>query len=631
MKGIPSESKNIRYGIFILLLCFLVYGNSISNGYSLDDHLVNDQNPLMQKGISGFREILTSFSFKEKQFNYEYRPVMLLTFALEYSAFGVNPHTSHIISILLFSLFSFLLFYFLRSFFQSVSPLILFSGIVLFIVHPIHTEVVDNIKSRDELLVGIFGISMLISFLKYLNSKKIVNLISVIIFLVLGSLSKESIIIYAVLIPFIFLIRTVEEGGRVIKVIAPTVFVLIILIALKMIKARILPVETFSREMQYYENPLYFSGIAERVPAGFAISLVYLKLLCWPFELSYYYGFNQVPISTWLEIAPYIGIIFYLLLVYLAAKYFKSDKFLAFCFLIIFINLIAISGIFKIIPGIVGERFLFFGSAGFCLALVALLFKLFHRIKWLTLEKGYFKLKIPVTVLFCLIFLILGATSYTRNPVWQSEFSLVLNDVKHLENSAKVNDMASYQLLGKLRANPNSPERTEILIDAEKYGLRCVEIYPSYIQCLNNLGTIYYIQRRFPEAEKYYLKGLAIDSSDANVLFNLATIYEAEKDFPKAMLFYKKALSKDPEMPNLIPLYKQLVLKNHLQVDAIVFITDILTIFPNSYNLHLLIIDLYNDQHDYNSALNYLDKAYKLKPSDELAKFIETLKKINSK
>src|ERR1041385_8244662 len=99
MKGFPTHSSNFRYGIIILVLCFLVYGNSISNGYSLDDHLVNDKNPLTQQGISGIRKIFTSYSFKEKEYNYEYRPVMLLSFAIEYSLGKPNPHVSHIISI----------------------------------------------------------------------------------------------------------------------------------------------------------------------------------------------------------------------------------------------------------------------------------------------------------------------------------------------------------------------------------------------------------------------------------------------------------------------------------------------------------------------------------------------------
>lgn len=139
------------------------------------------------------------------------------------------------------------------------------------------------------------------------------------------------------------------------------------------------------------------------------------------------------------------------------------------------------------------------------------------------------------------------------------------------------------------------------------------------------------MRKDYVESEKYYLKGLTIDSSDANVLFNLATIYEAQKQVDLAHKYYQKALSENPEIFNLIPFYKQFVVKNNKQVEAIAFMKEILRIFPQNYNLHLLIIDFYNEQKEYENALFYLDKAYKINPNTELAKFIETIKSINKK
>ena len=42
---------------------------------------------------------------------------------------------------------------------------------VLFMIHPLHSEVVNNIKCRDELLVFVFGFLALLSFLKYSEEK----------------------------------------------------------------------------------------------------------------------------------------------------------------------------------------------------------------------------------------------------------------------------------------------------------------------------------------------------------------------------------------------------------------------------------------------------------------------------
>lgn len=631
MKGFPLQSSDLRYGIIILLLCFAVYGNSISNGYSLDDHLVNDNNTLTQKGISGIKEIFTSYSYREKEYNYEYRPVLLLSFALEYSAFGVNPHTSHVISILLFAVFSFLLFYFLRIAFPDANQLMVFAGILLFTVHPIHTEVVDNIKSRDDLLCGIFGISMLIHFQRFLETKKTIKLIFVFLFFLLGFLSKESITVYGAAIPCLYLIRMTEEGRSPFRILIPLFCVIAALAFFKFGKSLVLTEDSFSRGRLYYENPMYFAGFGEKIAAGFSLSLFYIKLLSWPFELSYYYGYNQIPMPGWTSALPYVGLLIYAVLIYAVYKLIRKEKLLAFSILILLVNLFATSGILKVMPGIAGERFIFFGSAGFCIAVIILFWKFFEKMKWVAKSGNYLKIKLPAVLLLCILLIVPAASAFARNNVWKNEYTLIMNDVKHLENSAKANDMAAYQLLVKFRKDQSSPERTQILQDAEKHCLRCLEIYPAYIQCLNNLGTIYFIQKRYPESEKYYRKGLEIDSGDANVLFNLATIYVAENQIDKANEFYKKAIAANPDVFDLIPVYKQFVVKNHKQADAIVFISNILTNFPQHYNLHLLIIDLYNDQHDYDSALIYLDRAYRIKPSDELAKFIETLKKINKK
>lgn len=631
MKGSVMDKSWLRYGIIILVLCFLVYGNSISNGYSLDDHLVNEKNPLTQQGIAGVKKIFTQYSFKEKEYNYEYRPVLLMTFAIEYQFHKPNPHISHIISILLFAGFSFLLFRFLRLIFPGVKELLIFTGIVLFIVHPIHTEVVDNIKCRDELLSGIFGISMLIFFQKFLFSRKWLHFLFSFLFLVLGYLSKESIFIYAGTVPVLYLFYLHEKGKKLTGIIFPVLGLLVCFVLLNQVRGTILDKAAFNRGKLFYENPLYFAHFAGRIPAGFGVALYYLKLLVWPFELSYYYGYNQVPISGWSDGITYAGIAVFAAAVILCVKLFRKERFLVFCMLILLVNLIISSNIPKVIPGIVGERFIFMGSAGFCMMEAFLLFRFFEKRKWIAEKKEKLTVKLPVFIITGIIAATYITSCISRNPVWKDEYTLTVHDAEHLDESAKAQDMAAYQTLVKLRAFPHSPNRTKLLLDAERYSLRCIEIYPQYVQALNNLGTLYFIWGKPGPSEKYYLQALALDSSDANVFFNLATIYSIGNEVNKANFYYQAAIRHNPDMPELIPYYKQFVLKNHLQANAIVFITGILPKFPRNYTLHLLLVDLYNDEHDYDSALFYLGKAYKLRPSDELAKFIETLKGIKNK
>lgn len=84
-----EKKQNKMIVLSIILLCFFLYGNSIKNNYSLDDNYVTvtsnqHQNPRIQKGIKGIPEIFTSHYVQSNQQSFEYRPIVLTTFALEY-------------------------------------------------------------------------------------------------------------------------------------------------------------------------------------------------------------------------------------------------------------------------------------------------------------------------------------------------------------------------------------------------------------------------------------------------------------------------------------------------------------------------------------------------------------------
>jgi hypothetical protein len=161
-KEVPAPVKKLNmqpksWFMLFVLISFLFYGNSISNGYSLDDELVTStdrkahQN--VEKGIAGIKSIFTSnYAIDGKQ-NYEYRPIVTLSYAIEKSIFGESTnrvHISHFINIALYAVCGILLFQLLQVLFQQQASL--FSGLVvcLFLIHPLHSEVVNNLKNSPE-------------------------------------------------------------------------------------------------------------------------------------------------------------------------------------------------------------------------------------------------------------------------------------------------------------------------------------------------------------------------------------------------------------------------------------------------------------------------------------------------
>ncbi|HPN18986.1 MAG TPA: hypothetical protein PK546_05550, partial [Chitinophagales bacterium] len=154
------------YPIFIALFGFLLYANTLTHDYVLDDETVMEKNKFVTKGISAIPEImLTAYraGSQDRQENL-YRPLSVVMFAIEWQLSPNKPFLGHLINVLLYALTGFLLYKLVRKWFPDKHSFVLFSICILFMVHPLHTEVISNIKSRDEILGLLFAILSLIAF-----------------------------------------------------------------------------------------------------------------------------------------------------------------------------------------------------------------------------------------------------------------------------------------------------------------------------------------------------------------------------------------------------------------------------------------------------------------------------------
>ena len=99
--------ENIKWLIF--LFGFFLYANTISFDYALDDKIVITNNEFTKKGVAGIADLVSNDSmvgFFGKKKNLvsggRYRPLALVTHALEWEVFGKNPSISHFINALLY-------------------------------------------------------------------------------------------------------------------------------------------------------------------------------------------------------------------------------------------------------------------------------------------------------------------------------------------------------------------------------------------------------------------------------------------------------------------------------------------------------------------------------------------------
>src|SRR5579863_6767704 len=78
---------NIIFILSVIGICFVLYGNTIPNGFSLDDEFVLHSDSIVAKGIKGIPELFKTRYAWDQKGSYGYRPVVKVSFALEYALF----------------------------------------------------------------------------------------------------------------------------------------------------------------------------------------------------------------------------------------------------------------------------------------------------------------------------------------------------------------------------------------------------------------------------------------------------------------------------------------------------------------------------------------------------------------
>lgn len=241
---------NQRQPILVLaLIGFIFYCTSLYNEYALDDGIIIHQNDHVIKGFKGIGDILTKDAYESfyRRMNAtdqlaggRYRPLSVVSFAIEQQFIGhydnglypnrcwdLNKnniddpeedlnldgvfnevdcqvkgaflrHFNNMWTYVLGCIFLYLVF---RNYMFRDKQDMAFLSALLFLTHPMHTEAIANVKSRDEIFSLIFiSLTFLYSF-RYLDDKKISTLFWACVMFLLALLSKEYAVVLLGLVP----------------------------------------------------------------------------------------------------------------------------------------------------------------------------------------------------------------------------------------------------------------------------------------------------------------------------------------------------------------------------------------------------------------------------------------------
>jgi tetratricopeptide (TPR) repeat protein len=634
-KPSSSETKtfldNRRLHLLIIAISsFLLYANTFGNDYAQDDAIVITENMYTQEGFSGISGLLTKDTFfgffkvegKESLVaGGRYRPLSLITFAIEQEIFGDSPAIRHIINAILYSLLCMMIYMTLVKIMihTRVKKSLLwfaFLAAMIFTLHPIHTEAVANIKGRDEIMAFLLGLSAIYLLLsKRLNPTPGWIIAALLFFLAL--MSKENAI---TLIPVGFLIYWYLRKESLVNSVKPTMALLAGTIVFLIIRFSVLglgvgdePLEMMNNPFVKFENGNYsFFAPSEKMAAIIYALGWYVKLLVIPHPLTNDYYPRQVEVlqlsNPWVIIAAIALIV----IVALGILSWKKNRLISFSIWYFILTLSIFSNIAFPIGTHLSERFLFMPSLGFCMLLAYVLWNIYY--------------KFGSYVFYGCAALIIGLYGFKtidRNMTWQDDYTLYTTDVKVSNNSAKALNAAGGVLVERSINETDENIKNQMLEQAKGYLNKALSIHPNYVNAWLLLGNAYFYSKAYDKAIDAYDQSLAINASYPDAMKNLAVALkeggrnagEVEGNLQKARAYLTRSYKIDNSNYEINRLMGILESFSGNHEEAIKYYTRVTQLVPKDKAGYILLYNAFSELGDTRNAEINRQKALQIDPN----------------
>ena len=621
-----SPLRNIRMqSLFIIVLSLALYSNTLWFDFNLDDGLIITENQFTKKGISGIKDILSNDAFvgffgKQKSLvaGGRYRPLSQVMFAVEYQIFGANPFPGHLVNILMYAFLCWFLFLILRKLFKTDNKLPWYRSMpfvitILYAAHPLHTEVVANIKGCDEIMSLLGALGALYFTLRYLETNKPAQLIWSSLCLFLGLMSKENSITFVAIIPLTIFVFTKYPLKKNIIATAPLLAMALLFIIIR--TAVLGSVINNEIEKELLNNPFLGATATQKFATTLYTWLIYLKLLFFPHPLTHDYYPKQIPIIELSDIRAIAPLIIYLALGVWAVVKIKSRNIIAYSILFFLLSFSIVSNLVFPIGTFMNDRFMFMPMLGFCIIIAWFFVKTLS--KWIKEPDTY---KNTAVTMLVIVLAAYSLKTFTRNFVWKDGYTLFTTDVKVSSNSAKCNVSAGELSINKALKETDENKKHQLLNDAVNYLTKGVSIHPLYVGGWHKLGDAYLYLEQWAQAIASYQNVLRINPTHHDALNNLT--YVAQKSNEKG--FYKESLTAYKTLLSLEPdtllLYTQVadVYEKLNKVDsAIIMCNQALKKNPRFGASYSKLGEIHGKMlGDMKTSLSFLLKAYDINPKD---------------
>ncbi len=536
--GVEIGRKPFR----LMGLCFLIsvfiailYFNSLGNQFTNWDDGMIYQNPSIRNlNWQGIKKIFTL------ERGNTYQPIRMLSYAIDYKIWKLNPLGYHITNILFYILTCIMVFFTLRELStdlrEGVPPdshqRVALFGAFLFAAHPVHVEAVTWLAARKEVLQGFF---FFLGFYLYLKASEETErrtfyfyLSLVVLSILLAILSKPS----AVIFPAVIAVYEISKREKGFKSFFKRhwVFLIILLILSAIFTFVLMKVMLEAGGIKHYRG----EGLLSNFLVCVYIFLHNIKLLLLTINYSASYSISiALPIFSAKNILLTLtGLLLFVLSLF-SLRWTKVIFFSFFFFLIAllpYLNIIPISTL-------LADRYVFIASFSYAF-LFGILFDRLYSFKQKRFSEGFFKL-LSVTIL---MFLLTCHSFMTirQNKIWENSYTLWADAVEKYPHSNPANALMGvvYMELGMDQ-------------EAMKYLEKAVELLPYDYQSRNNLGIVYGRSGQREKALKELMTAISLKPDDDSIKINLSVFYQRQKEYRKSEEVLRYLISKNPNDSNL--------------------------------------------------------------------------------
>ena len=511
----PGLSRKMwKHGLFLFLLTFLVNVNTLTLNYALDDSLLITQNKLTQKGLFGLPEIWSSdvflgyFGKTGIETGGRYRPMSQTLFALQLEFFGSKPIVGHFFNTFLYAVTCLMLYFLLYTLFpqyqdSTILSSLPFVAVLIYAMHPLHAEVVANIKSLDEILAMLCAVTATRLFMASFQARKglFIGLGASAFFLAL--VSKENSLTFLAVIPLTLFYLRKDFKEIFITVILPLLASVGLYFLLRGLALGADPgipwVDNF------LTNPFFGASLMQKLATVLTCWLKYLELMVFPHPLTTDYYPAMVPVTGWGHPRVWISLLCFAGASLFAVWKLPKRNVVSFGILYFLITFSITSNLLINMGTPLNDRFMFMPLAGLCVVMAYLLTDILPAHL-----PGPRQRRVPA-VLILIFSMGLAAKTFSRNLDWKDDFTLFQHDIQISAKSARCNVMTGKTYYDEARSCDDFLQKEDYLQKAELYVTRGLEIYDRYYLAWTILGIMDMEKGNYRQARDRFERSLKIE------------------------------------------------------------------------------------------------------------------------